>query len=270
MPPFPSKWPEQIELELGLDDAEDETALRNAAARKLAVSEADLPRLILRRRTLDARRGRPRFHLLLQIGVADGEEHPALLPDTRLREVTTPHRVVVVGAGPAGLLCAYELARHGIGSIVVDRGKLVQPRRRDLKGLNRLGKVDPDSNYCFGEGGAGTYSDGKLYTRADKRGDVRDILETLVRHGAPSEILVDARPHIGSNRLPKVVTALRESLQQVGVEFRFEQRVTRLLVEQRAGQRVIAGVAFADGSELSAEQVVLATGHSARDVVQLL
>jgi uncharacterized FAD-dependent dehydrogenase len=270
VPPSPSKWPEQIELELGLDDADDETALRHAAARKLAVSEADLPRLVLRRRTLDSRRGRPRFHLLLQVAATDAEGHSASLQDTRLREVVGPRRVVIVGAGPAGLLCAYELARHGIGSIVLDRGKLVQPRRRDLKGLNRLGQVDPDSNYCFGEGGAGTYSDGKLYTRSDKRGDVRDILETLVRHGAPSEILIDARPHIGSNRLPKVVTALRESLEQVGVEFRFQQRVTRLLTEQRVGQRVIAGVGLADGSELAAEQVVLATGHSARDVVQLL
>lgn len=271
MPPFPSKWPEQIELELGLDDADDESALRVAVSRKLAVPEADLPRVALLRRTLDSRRGRPRFHLLLKLSLKEQDEQRAAeLRDTGLREVKTPHQVLIVGAGPAGLLCAYQLARHGIGSVVVDRGKRVQPRRRDLKGLNRLGKVDPDSNYCFGEGGAGTYSDGKLYTRSDKRGDVRDILETLVRHGAPPDILVDARPHIGSNRLPKVVTALREQLQQVGVEFRFEQRVTRLLIEERAGQRAVVGVGFADGSELSGEQVVLATGHSARDVVQLL
>lgn len=271
MPTFPNNWPEQVELELGLDDAEDEAALRTAVARKLAVSEADLPPLVLRRRTLDSRRGRPRFHLLLQVVPAEGgESHSAAWREARLREVAAPHQVVIVGAGPAGLLCAYELARHGIGSVVVDRGKMVQPRRRDLKGLNRLGKVDLDSNYCFGEGGAGTYSDGKLYTRADKRGDVGDILATLVRHGAPPEILTDARPHIGSNRLPKVITALREQLQQVGVQFRFEQRVTRLLTEKRAGQQVIAGVAFADGTELAATSVVLATGHSARDVVQLL
>jgi uncharacterized FAD-dependent dehydrogenase len=143
---------------------------------------------------------------------------------------------------------------------------MVQPRRRDLKGLNRRGRVDPDSNYCFGEGGAGTYSDGKLYTRSHKRGDVRDVLGILVQHGAPESILVDARPHIGSNRLPKVVESLREHLLSVGVDFRFETRVEDLHIE--AGR--IAGVHLRGGQELAAAEVVLATGHSARDVYDFL
>ena len=154
--------------------------------------------------------------------------------------------------------------------MVLDRGKTVQPRRHDLKGLNRKGVVDPDSNYCFGEGGAGTYSDGKLYTRSHKRGNVRDVIELLATHGAPEAILVEARPHIGSNRLPKVVTALREHLEAVGVAFRFGARVTELLVAGSGGDRRAVGVRLADGTELEAEAVVMATGHSARDVFALL
>ncbi|HTM43599.1 MAG TPA: FAD-dependent monooxygenase [Polyangiaceae bacterium] len=270
-------WPTQVEIELGLDDPDDDLALRAAVARKLGTSAASLPTLAVRRRALDSRRGRPRFHLLIQIAAGDPQ---SALHAAAPREVDTQRRVVIVGAGPAGLFCAYQLARFGIGCTVVDRGKLVQPRRRDLKGLTRHGKVDEDSNYCFGEGGAGTYSDGKLYTRADKRGNVRDVLEILVQHGAPAEILIDARPHVGSNRLPKVVTALRERLQSVGVEFLFGKRVTGLLLSKDSpakggktrndADRHIAGVAFSDGTQLEAQQVVMATGHSARDVQQLL
>jgi hypothetical protein len=142
----------------------------------------------------------------------------------------------------------------------------VQLRRVDLKGLNQPGVVDEDSNYCFGEGGAGTYSDGKLYTRATKRGDVRDVLETFVVHDAPVDILTEARPHIGSNLLPKVVTQLRERLERCGVQFRFGARVTGLLVEDRR----VAGVTLSDGAELRADHVVIATGHSARDVYAFL
>ncbi|HEY4116367.1 MAG TPA: FAD-dependent oxidoreductase, partial [Byssovorax sp.] len=176
--------------------------------------------------------------------------------------------VIIVGGGPAGLFCAYQLARAGVRAVVVDRGKDVQARRRDLKGLTQHGRVDPDSNYCFGEGGAGTYSDGKLYTRAHKRGDVRDVIEILAAHGAPPEILVDARPHIGSNKLPKVITALRTALERAGSEVRFGARATDLLVD--GDPRTIRGVRLADGTDLLGRAVVLATGHSARDVHALL
>ncbi len=193
-------------------------------------------------------------------------ERPSHLGACCPRPVSGARDVVIVGDGPAGMLAAYELARHGVGCTVIDRGKQVQPRRRDLRGLTKQGVVDPDSNYCFGEGGAGTYSDGKLYTRAHKRGNVRDVIEILALHGAPQSILVDARPHIGSNRLPQVVTALRTRLEQVGVEFRFEAKVVELLVEK---SRVV-GVRLADGREIAARYVVVATGHSARDVFLLL
>ncbi|HTQ03316.1 MAG TPA: FAD-dependent monooxygenase [Polyangiaceae bacterium] len=257
--------PAELTLELDLDDADDASALRARVARELRVPEAELPDLVVRKRSLDARRGRLRFHVLVELG-ARTEPLGGAPP----REVAGEPRVIVVGEGPAGLFCAYELARRGVAALVVDRGKLVQPRRHDLKGLNRHGKVDPDSNYCFGEGGAGTYSDGKLYTRAHKRGPVRDVLELLALHGAPEAVLVEARPHIGSNRLPKVVTALRERLAGVGQVFRFGARVSALLTRARGDTRAVAGVRLADGSELFADAVVLATGHSARDVYELL
>jgi hypothetical protein len=144
----------------------------------------------------------------------------------------------------------------------------VQPRRHDLKRLNRGGDIDGDSNYCFGEGGAGTYSDGKLYTRAHKRGNVRDVIEILVRHGAPADILTDARPHIGSNRLPKVISSIRAELERVGVEYRFNQRVVDLVTQGSPAK--VTGVRLHDGSELGCDFVVLATGHSASDIYPML
>jgi uncharacterized FAD-dependent dehydrogenase len=252
------------ELDLGLDEPDDEPHLRAALARQLRVRPDDLPALEIRKRAIDARRGRVRFHLT--VGAA-GPARELGLPHPR--EVATgPGRahVVIVGDGPAGLFCAYQLAREGVACTVVDRGKEVQPRRHDLAALNKAGAVDPDSNYCFGEGGAGTYSDGKLYTRAHKRGDVRDVIEILALHGAPPAILVEARPHIGSNKLPVVIAAMRQRLESVGVALRFGARVVDLeVVDGRA-----AGVVLADGSTIAGDAVVLATGHSARDVFELL
>ena len=256
-----------IEIYLSLDEVHDEDAMRARAATKLGVSVNELPELRVLRRAIDARRKHPRFHVLLGVGAAPSEEQWAL---PHPREVRGPTRVVIVGAGPAGLFCAYELARQGIASRIIERGKRVQPRRRDIALLNRGGPVDADSNYCFGEGGAGTYSDGKLYTRAHKRGSVRDVLEILALHGAPSDILVDARPHIGSNRLPKVVTALRERLESVGVEFHFESKLERILAGGHGSERRVCGVELADGRTFEADAVVLATGHSARDVFEML
>ncbi len=251
-----------IELLLELDDDESLEALRKRAARKRGVSAATLGEIEILKRSIDARRGRVRIRYLVRKRAGFV---PALGGEP-LRECLGDFRIVIVGGGPAGLFCAYQLARHGIASVILERGKKVQPRRLDLKGLTKGGVVNGDSNYCFGEGGAGTYSDGKLYTRAHKRGDVRDVIEVLVKAGAPAEILTDARPHIGSNRLPKVVTTLREQLESVGVEFRFGAKVAAL---SKVGGRVI-GVVLANGEVVSGDAVVMATGHSARDVYMLL
>ncbi|MAQ16414.1 MAG: FAD-binding protein [Sandaracinus sp.] len=252
----------RVQVAVGLDELDDDEVIRARAAKAARVPEADLPELRIVRKSIDARGRHVRFQLLLE--PFPEEEEPPLggpLP----REVAGDP-VIVVGDGPAGLFCAYALAREGIAVTVIDRGKQVQPRRRDLALLNREGKVDPDSNYCFGEGGAGTYSDGKLYTRADKRGPVRDVMEILALHGAPGQILTDARPHIGSNKLPKVIGAMRDRLIECGVTFRFESRVVGLV---RTGGRV-TGVRLEGGEELGGSHVVLATGHSARDVLRFL
>jgi uncharacterized FAD-dependent dehydrogenase len=261
------KLPERLTVTVGLDDDDGPEAIRRAAARKIGVDEDELPELYLRTRSVDARRGRVRFNLQLDVG---GDDPWADLGAPHPREVADERRVVVVGDGPAGLFAAYELARHGIGAIVLDRGKKVQPRRKDLKLLNQRHTVPPDSNYCFGEGGAGTYSDGKLYTRATKRGDVTDVMGLLALHGAPRAILEDARPHIGSNKLPLVVTALRERLEDCGQQFRFGAKVVGLLASGEGDARRVRGVRLEGGEEIAADEVVLATGHSARDVWEML
>ncbi len=266
-PDAPAPLPPSVRLEVGLDEPDDMAALRARAARALGVAGAGQPPpLALRKKSLDCRAGRIRFHYLFEVGQAPDEGE---LGGDRPRPVTGDP-VVIIGDGPCGLFCAYQLAREGIASIVLDRGKPVQPRRRDLKGLTRRGEVDGDSNYCFGEGGAGTYSDGKLYTRSHKRGDVRDVLEILALHGAPTDILIDARPHIGSNRLPDVITAMRQRLEEAGVSFRFGERVVRVATQGAPGSRHVTGVEFASGASLAARQVVLATGHSASDVYRML
>src|SRR5689334_726213 len=250
-------------VEIDLDElgrSGDEAALvAQKLAAQLGGAPAELPPLEVRKRSLDARRGRVRFHMVV------GVRSEAPLGGAPVREVAGPP-VVIVGGGPAGLFCAYELARAGVAAVIVDRGKPVQARRRDLKGLTQHGRVDPESNYCFGEGGAGTYSDGKLYTRSHKRGDVRDVIEVLALHGAPEQILVDARPHIGSNKLPKVITAIREALERAGSSVRFGARVVELVTRDNAA----IGVRLANGEELLGRAVVIATGHSARDVHELV
>jgi uncharacterized protein len=249
----------EIVVDVELDEPDQLEALLRHAARATNSSVQRFSGYEIKSRAIDARRGRVRLHYILGLRET---AHP-LAP---VREVAGAP-VIIVGAGPAGLFCAYQLARDGIASVVLDRGKPVQARRRDLKGLTQHGTVDPDSNYCFGEGGAGTYSDGKLYTRAHKRGDIRDVIEILVAHGAPAEILVDARPHIGSNRLPKVVTALRERLLSVGTDVRFGTKVTEL-VKDRDGRAI--GVRTASGDEIVGRAVVVAAGHSATDMLDVL
>ena len=181
------------------------------------------------------------------------------------RPVTGKKRVAIVGSGPSGLFAALELIQNNIKPVIIERGKDVKNRRFDLKPLNRNGICDPDSNYCFGEGGAGTYSDGKLYTRSTKHGNIRDILSLLVQHGAFQDILIDAHPHIGSNRLPKIIAAIRKTILNNGGEIYFNDRVIDLILSGKT----IKGVRTKE-REFLADAVILATGHSARDIYYLL
>ncbi|MAO83102.1 MAG: FAD-dependent monooxygenase [Myxococcota bacterium] len=226
------------------------------------LGRAGLP--ILLRRSLDTRRRRRPSWLLKVALFARGEQPtPRWQPTNRQAEGPS---VVIVGAGPAGSFAALSLLEAGFSPIIIDRGQPVRPRRRSLKALSVDGDLDPESNYCFGEGGAGTFSDGKLYTRSKDRQGVRRLLEMLVAYGAPSRILYDSRPHIGSNQLPRVLTALRTDLEARGVRYEWGARVTEVL--QGSDERV-SGVGLLDGRFVEGSAVILATGHSARDIYSI-
>jgi uncharacterized protein len=234
-----------------------------AVVQALKCDPDDITGIRILRRSLDARGKSP--VVVLQAEVFFDEPAPGLFAPIVFNQVTGKKSAVIVGAGPAGLFAALELIRHNIRPIVLERGKDVTTRRFDLKTINRKGICNPDSNYCFGEGGAGTYSDGKLYTRATKRGNVRDILSLLVQHGAALDILMDAHPHIGSNRLPKIIAAIRRTILSCGGEIHFNTRVTGLILTDKQ----IRGVTTRT-REFAAPAVILATGHSARDIYFLL
>ncbi len=252
----------EVEVKLSPDQIEDPSALRLAVG-KAAKAKGDFEHVLVRR-SIDARGRHPVFRL--RVGVAQGQRLPAS-PAYRNAYVQTENRPVVhiIGAGPAGYFAALTCLEHGLRPVVLDRGKDVRARRRDLKAIQQEGIVNPDSNYCFGEGGAGTYSDGKLYTRSHKRGSIAKVLHLLVEHGAPADILVDAHPHIGSNKLPNIIAAMRETIESHGGEVRFDTHVVDLLTENGH----VAGLGLGDGSTLVTKHVVLATGHSARDVYDL-
>ena len=257
-------WWRVLEIFLPLD--EDEAALPEIAARAAGVPRPDIVDVRVLRRSLDARKGRP-IGWRLQVAVRRAGDlplpSPAGLPPPM--RAGRPLRVVIVGAGPAGTFAALRLAQAGLAPIIVERGKPVQPRRHDIKSLVARGALDPDSNYCFGEGGAGTFSDGKLYTRTKDREATSEVLRVLVEHGADPGILVDARPHIGSNRLPLILLALRAHLEKQAIAYIWSDPVADLLTVEGK----LAGVRLRSGREVAADAVVLAVGHSARDVYRM-
>jgi uncharacterized protein len=253
--------PRRVSLFVTLDEDEAQAVAR--AARQVG-GDPSLARVV--RRSLDARKGRPiGFHVEVELGSPPVDDQEADPPPVRARAGL---RVVIVGSGPAGTFAAARLAEAGAQVTIVEMGKPVQPRRHDLAALTQRGALDPQSNYCFGEGGAGTFSDGKLYTRVKDRRGVRTVLRTLVSHGADPAILVESRPHIGSNRLPKILVALREHLESLGVEYAWSERVSDLLVGADGAR--VRGVRCASGRELPADAVVLAVGHSARGLYEAL
>lgn len=218
------------------------------------------------RQSIDARGRQPRINLTLNAFIGE-PFHERVVEKVEFPSVThAPHRVVIVGAGPCGLFAALQLLEAGIRPVILERGKDVRSRRRDLARLNKEGEVNPESNYCFGEGGAGTYSDGKLYTRSNKRGSINRILNLFVQFGADERILYEAHPHIGTNKLPHIMVAMRQQILDAGGEFHFEQKVTGFQVSNSR----ISGVLTAAGNRFDGDAVILATGHSARDIFVLL
>jgi len=254
----------QLSLTLSPEQAFDEATFRTQALRALRLTD-DTVFVRKRRQSIDARSRQVRVHVEADVFV--NETPPPLIQYCKPQlDVSRAPQAIIVGAGPAGLFAALRLIELGIKPIVLERGSDVRTRRRDLAAINKDHIVNPESNYCFGEGGAGTYSDGKLYTRSTKRGDVRRILEIFVAHGATEEILIDAHPHIGTNKLPNVVADLRQSILNAGGDVRFDTKVTDFVLDQ--GE--MKGVVTATGEAITGIGVILATGHSARDIFYLL
>lgn len=253
------------EIILSPEEAFDENLFPSILYDKAGFPDDGGVRIVPVKRSIDAR-GK-NVVVRIQCEIHSGKSAtPQLTFEKNYQSVQHKKQVLVVGAGPAGLFAALRLIELGFKPIVFERGKDVQARRRDLAAINKDQTVNSESNYCFGEGGAGTYSDGKLYTRSKKRGDVRRILEILVAHGAKDDILFDAHPHIGTNKLPKLVSELRESVIQAGGEVRFDTKVSDLIIASNE----IKGVITSEGEKIPGEAVILATGHSARDIFHLL
>ena len=252
-----------IELVLSPQEAFDPAIFQQTVFEKLHLNESEA--FSLTKRSIDARSRNVRVRVVGEVvskeRVGDSIAYSKSNPD-----VSKSKRVIIVGAGPAGLFAALRLLEAGLKPVIVERGKDVQARRRDIAAINKNHIVNPDSNYCFGEGGAGTYSDGKLYTRSTKRGNVRKILEILVVHGAPPEILYDAHPHIGTNKLPSVIQKIRSSILLSGGEMIFNCKAADFIISD--GQ--LKGIVTGEGEQILGEAVILATGHSARDMFELL
>ena len=254
-----------LDLALSPSDAADSARLTDHAARALGVTPERITDLRVLRRSVDARRRHLIVNMRLQI-VAD-EPAPSFEPVRfDYPDVSKRDPVLVVGAGPACLFAALRLIERGFKPVILERGKEVGERKRDIALIHREHTLDPESNYCFGEGGAGTFSDGKLYTRSKKRGDNSRALERLHAHGAADSILYEAHPHIGSDRLPAIVASLRRAIRQAGGDILFSTRANGLLIRNRR----ILGVTTQRGDTLEGRAVILATGHSARDIYELL
>lgn len=256
---------QEFQLLVTPEEAADDRLLRKALEKQSGLKPSRISGFRLLRRSVDARGRQVKIQITLQAFI-DEPVGDSLPFDPQWQDVSNREPVLIIGAGPAGIFAAMRLISLGRKPILIERGKDVRSRRRDLAAMNKTGVVNPESNYCFGEGGAGTYSDGKLYTRSTKRGDVKRILNLFVHFGADPGILIDAHPHIGTNKLPHIITAMREQIISCGAEVHFDTKMTDILLRDNC----VEGILTADGRRFEAKGIILATGHSARDVFELL
>lgn len=254
----------EIEITIAPEHVNNHQIVLDKLAIALNIDLAKINHHQILKRSIDARSRRVVYRL--QVRVYIDEDMPQQETAFSYPMVGDAKTVIIVGAGPAGLFAALQCLEKGLKPIVVERGKDVKRRRRDLASINKYGVVNTESNYCYGEGGAGTYSDGKLYTRSNKRGDINKVLQIFVQHGANQDILIDARPHIGTNKLPHIITAIRETIQNAGGEVLFDSKLTDFIITNGK----IKGIVINQEQELLADHVILATGHSARDIYELL
>ncbi|MFT6442409.1 MAG: putative FAD-dependent dehydrogenase, partial [Salibacteraceae bacterium] len=255
----------EIEIAVTPQVAHHKDLLIEECALDLGVPTEGVSDVKILRRSIDARSKQVKYRLKCRVFI---NEEPLVesVEKRAYQNVSGKPRIAIVGSGPAGLFAALRLIELGFKPIVIERGKDVSNRRKDLGLLHKEHIVNPDSNYCFGEGGAGTYSDGKLYTRSKKRGDLNRVLDILIEHGAQLDIRVDAHPHIGTNKLPKIIANMRKTILESGGEVLFDTRIEDILI--KSGKAV--GVVDQNGNAIEAVSVILATGHSARDIFYLL
>ncbi|WP_306353524.1 NAD(P)/FAD-dependent oxidoreductase [Flavobacterium sp. '19STA2R22 D10 B1'] len=258
--------PREIQIQVVPEVAAQEIILTDHVAKLFKVASDRIKHCVVLKRSIDARQKSVKINLKLAVYLDDEPFTDSKIDLPEYKDVSNAKEVIVVGAGPAGLFAALRLIELGLKPILIERGKDVRGRRRDLKSINRDHIVDEDSNYCFGEGGAGTYSDGKLYTRSKKRGDVNRVLELFVAFGASDDILIDAHPHIGTNKLPKIISDIREKIIEYGGKVLFETRVTDILIKNNQ----VEGIVTQNDERILADKIILATGHSARDIFELL
>ncbi|QTE22694.1 NAD(P)/FAD-dependent oxidoreductase [Polaribacter cellanae] len=255
----------EIQLRVNLIEERKENILLYKASKQLGIDKNKISAVKILRKSIDARK--KNIILNYKVAVYINEQIPEKSDYIfEYKDVSKAKEVHIIGFGPAGMYAALRCIELGYKPVVLERGKNVQDRRRDLKAINQDHFVNEDSNYCFGEGGAGTYSDGKLYTRSLKRGDVRRIFENLVFHGATEQILIDAHPHIGTNKLPKIIQNIRENILKFGGEIHFKTKVTNFVIKNNKLQ----SIQLQNGQEITVNAVILATGHSARDIYELL
>ncbi len=256
---------QEFQIQVNPDVAQNPTQLKQFIAKKNKLQINEIKHIEILKRSIDARQKNIKINLRVNVFIKeDFTEKSIEIP--HYNDVSKAKEVLIIGAGPAGLFAALKLIEKGFKPIVLERGKNVKERRRDLVAITKLHVVNEDSNYCFGEGGAGTYSDGKLYTRSKKRGDVNKILNLLIAHGATKNIAIDAHPHIGTNKLPQIIQAIRQTILDYGGEVLFNTRITDILLKNNQ----VTGVQTQNGSIINSNKIILATGHSARDIFELL
>lgn len=257
----------EVALKVTPSEASNNSVLTQLIANSIGVNINNITGFYTLKQSIDARsRKQIWVNLLVKVFVNEKFTDRQINLVNYKNVLQANKKVIIVGAGPAGIFAALKLIELGIKPIIVERGKDVRSRRRDLAILNKDGIINTESNYCFGEGGAGTYSDGKLYTRSNKRGNIDRILSLFVQFGAEEKILFQSHPHIGTNKLPHIITAMREQIISSGGQVIFEKKLTDLIIDNG----IIKGIITADGDKLIANAVILATGHSARDIYELL
>ena len=253
-----------IQIQVNPECAEKKNLLIKKISDDLNILTTEIKDINILKKSIDARQKHIKINLKIDIYI--NEKYIEKEEKTKYKNVSKSKEVIIIGAGPAGLFAALKLIEQGIKPIIIERGKQVRNRRRDLAKITKEHIVNEDSNYCFGEGGAGTFSDGKLYTRSKKRGDVNNILDILVEHGATKQIRIDAHPHIGTNKLPKIIENIRDTIINYGGEINFNSRVSDIKIKDNK----VNAIVLKDSTIINCTKIILATGHSARDIFYML